>query len=314
MSRTIEAIMRHMAASAKSGDAAGRSEQQSTPVGRATATAASSRKEVARGIRAFSATRANELTNRNNPHQETTRVATTSGKDLQMKTKLMIVAVMVIIAISPSAEAGPNAGGFGGGHFGGGFGGAHFSGGHFGASPSGGFRAVPGFYSRGAYFTGRSVGGFSRPSYAYSGDPRMSSADRPRGKTLTIGRSAGAWGGRVATANRQPNRVGSMAGRNGAFNSRTATSRNPGSFSRNHVFARHDGNWHRDWDRHHAHFWNGHWWTPGFTRGTSTAPIHTITTLTRTTTAIRTIIPTTIPMTTTTRPGTITQGTRATPL
>ena len=34
------------------------------------------------------------------------------------------------------------------------------------------------------------------------------------------------------------------------------------------VFARHDGNWHRDWDRHHAHFDHGHvfvftdgfWW------------------------------------------------------
>ena len=34
------------------------------------------------------------------------------------------------------------------------------------------------------------------------------------------------------------------------------------------VFARHDGNWHHDWDRHHAHFDHGHvfvfvngfWW------------------------------------------------------
>jgi hypothetical protein len=34
------------------------------------------------------------------------------------------------------------------------------------------------------------------------------------------------------------------------------------------VFSRHDGNWHRDWDRHHAHFDHGHvfvftdgfWW------------------------------------------------------
>jgi len=27
---------------------------------------------------------------------------------------------------------------------------------------------------------------------------------------------------------------------------------------RNHVFARHDGNWHRDWDRGHDHWWHGH--------------------------------------------------------
>jgi Putative peptidoglycan binding domain len=31
--------------------------------------------------------------------------------------------------------------------------------------------------------------------------------------------------------------------------------------ARNHIFERHDGNWHRDWDRRHAHYWNGHWWT-----------------------------------------------------
>jgi hypothetical protein len=37
---------------------------------------------------------------------------------------------------------------------------------------------------------------------------------------------------------------------------------------KNHAFARHDGSWHRDWDRHHAHFDHGHvfvfvggfWW------------------------------------------------------
>jgi len=30
--------------------------------------------------------------------------------------------------------------------------------------------------------------------------------------------------------------------------------------ARNHIFARHNGNWHRDWDRRHAHFSNGRWW------------------------------------------------------
>ena len=37
---------------------------------------------------------------------------------------------------------------------------------------------------------------------------------------------------------------------------------------RDHIFARHEGNWHRDWDHHHSHFHNGHffvfddgfWW------------------------------------------------------
>src|SRR4029077_5784878 len=27
---------------------------------------------------------------------------------------------------------------------------------------------------------------------------------------------------------------------------------------RNHVVAQHSGNWHRDWDRHHDHWWHGH--------------------------------------------------------
>lgn len=26
----------------------------------------------------------------------------------------------------------------------------------------------------------------------------------------------------------------------------------------NHIFARHDANWHRDWDRNRDHFWHGH--------------------------------------------------------
>lgn len=27
---------------------------------------------------------------------------------------------------------------------------------------------------------------------------------------------------------------------------------------RDHIFARHEGNWHREWDRHHPHFHRGH--------------------------------------------------------
>src|SRR4030081_3199956 len=83
-------------------------------------------------------------------------------------------------------------GGFGGGHFGGGFGGGHFGGGHFGGVRGGGFRGAPGLYGRGAYFTPRASGG------------ARTSMVRPR--TVTIGRSASPNAGRVAAANRQPNR------------------------------------------------------------------------------------------------------------
>ena len=73
----------------------------------------------------------------------------------------------------------------------------------------------------------------------------------------------------VAATNRQLNRTGSMAGRNLASDPRTSTAANRQSFVKNHASERHDANnWHRDWDRHHAHFHNnrvfvfinGFWW------------------------------------------------------
>jgi hypothetical protein len=62
--------------------------------------------------------------------------------------------------------------------------------------------------------------------------------------------------------------VGSIAGRNRVSNSRTSTAATRQSFVKNHAFARHDANWHRDWDKHRAHFHNnvvfvfldGFWW------------------------------------------------------
>ena len=103
-------------------------------------------------------------------------------------------------------------------------------------------------------------------------------AVRPNG--LTVGRSTRPSVGRVVAANRQqrrissvpttarrqPNQVNSIAGRNRASDLRTAENRQ--SFLRNHASERHDHNWHRNWDRHHAHFHNnrvfvfvnGFWW------------------------------------------------------
>jgi hypothetical protein len=69
-------------------------------------------------------------------------------------------------------------------------------------------------------------------------------------------------------ANRQPNRMGTIAGRNQVSNPRNSTAGNRQSFLKNHAFEHHDGNWHRDWDKRHAHFdhnrvfvfVNGFWW------------------------------------------------------
>jgi hypothetical protein len=62
--------------------------------------------------------------------------------------------------------------------------------------------------------------------------------------------------------------MGSIAGRNRPSGPRTSTAANRQSFLRNHAFAQHDGNWHHDWDKRHAHFdhnrvfvfVNGFWW------------------------------------------------------
>jgi hypothetical protein len=39
---------------------------------------------------------------------------------------------------------------------------------------------------------------------------------------------------------------------------RTSVTQNRQPFNANHALERHGANWHRDWDRHHAHFHNGH--------------------------------------------------------
>jgi hypothetical protein len=58
-----------------------------------------------------------------------------------------------------------------------------------------------------------------------------------------------------------------MVGRNRVLDPRVANARNR-DFVRNHASERHDTNWHRDWDRQHAHFdhnrvfvfVDGFWW------------------------------------------------------
>ena len=190
--------------------------------------------------------------------------------------KLFSFASIVFVGLAQPAWAGPHGGGGGfggGGHFSGG-GGGHFSGfagGTSRAAPAfygGGLRAAPAFHGSAAYFTGRSVSGLSRAPHFYYGGTRMSAVG-PRGFAAAPNRSISPSAGRVAEANRQPNRVGSISSQNRVSDPRTSTAANRQSFLRNHAFERHDANnWHRDWDRHHAHFHNnrvfvfidGSWW------------------------------------------------------
>ena len=203
-------------------------------------------------------------------------------------TKLLSLAITALVALASTTWAGPYGGGggghFGGGGFSGGHGGSGFRGGQFGGFGSGyfgsagvpsfnggGIRAAPTFSAGGARFNApRNVSGLSRTpqqfSY-YSGArtsavlPHVSSRQLPnRLMSLTTGRAP--------SVNRQSNRVNSAVGQKRLMNPRLSTAENRQSFVKNHAFARHDGNWHGDWDKHHAHFdhgrvfvfVNGFWW------------------------------------------------------
>jgi Putative peptidoglycan binding domain len=207
-----------------------------------------------------------------------------------MKTiTLLGLAGIAFVSLIQPTWAGPRGGGggfAGGGHVGGGGRVGGFAGGGSRAAPAfygGGFRGAPAFRSNGAYFTGRSVGAVSRAPRFYYGGNRMT-AVRPHGFTRPVGRYTSPYGVRAVAANRQPGRVGSIAGaarrqpnrvgsnvagRNRVSDPRTSTAANRQSFVRNHASERHDAhNWHRDWDRHHAHFDHnrvfvfvgGFWW------------------------------------------------------
>ena len=202
-------------------------------------------------------------------------------------TKLLSLAITALVALASTAWAGPHGGGgggfggggFGGGHAGGGFGGGRFggfSGGHFGGARIGGFngggiRAAPTFSGGGARFNAnRSTGGLNRApqqfSY-YTGARTSPVMPRPSPKQLTNG-SMNSTAGRIAAVNRQSNRANAAVGQRRATNPRLSTAENRQSFVKNHAFARHDGNWHRDWNKHRAHFDHGHvfvfvggsWW------------------------------------------------------
>jgi hypothetical protein len=178
---------------------------------------------------------------------------------IMKKIKFLSLVSTALVGLTLPAWAGPHGGGGGGG--------GRFGGGHFGGYSGGGFRAAPAFSSGPARFNGRSFGGPSRAPQFYYGGARMS-AVTPHSFAGSAGRSITSHSGTRAAINNQPNRVGSIAGKSRVSDPRISTAANRQSFIKNHAFARHDANWHRDWDRRHAHFDHGHvfvfadgfWW------------------------------------------------------
>jgi len=196
-----------------------------------------------------------------------------------MKTKFYWVALLASAALIGQAQGGGNHGG--GGGMGGGFGGGGRVGGGGGrAGPVGdGFRgsgfhaASPAFRgARGSFGVGSRGGGvgFGMPHY-----------QRPVYLNGRVARSVTPSTGARTAASRPQNRFSSIrnpalqrpaAGFNRGANASAAglperTAHRGLNGRTDHIAERHDSNWHRDWDRRHAHFFrnrffvfdNGFW-------------------------------------------------------
>lgn len=157
-------------------------------------------------------------------------------------TLLSLVGITSIALAHAAAGRGGGGGGGGGFHGGGGFSGGGFGGG--GGFRGGGFGGAA-HVSPGARFSFGARPVYGRPVYARSG-------------SWSIARSA-----RATTAlNRQQDRriaTGNRTGQTSRPPVAKPTDQRPISAS-GHIFARHDNNWQRGWDRRSAHYRNGHWW------------------------------------------------------
>jgi len=156
-----------------------------------------------------------------------------------MKTKRILSIIgLTLLALSPTTWAaghGGGGGGFGGGGGRGG-GGGHFGGGGRGGGvgfglPAGRFGGgVPRFSGRGPRFSGR-IGMSRTRQHVFSGQSR--GINRP---ASSIARNRG-----MMPSAARPSRTFPQRGLNGRTD---------------HIAERHDANWHRDWDRRHAHFFH----------------------------------------------------------
>jgi FMN-dependent NADH-azoreductase len=157
----------------------------------------------------------------------------TDRKESQMKTKVMLAAVMVMAAIICHAKAGPHAS-------------SGFHGGFGGARPGGGF-ARPTMHAMSSQGLGRRPG-------MYSGQRFSSAPIRPRD-------FGNARGFRSREVDRST--IGGVARTPRTSIAPVQRRQGPGGNHlrpnwRDHVFARHGADWHHGWDRNREHWWHGH--------------------------------------------------------
>jgi len=173
-------------------------------------------------------------------------IAPTCGprERISMKTKRILSIIgLTLLALSPTTWAaghGGGGGGFGGGGGrggGGGFGGGHFGGGGRGGGvgfglPAGRFGGgVPRFSDGGPRFS-RGIGMSRTRPHVFSGQNRRIN----RAAASSVARNRG-----TMPSAARPSRTFPQHGLNGRTD---------------HIAERHDANWHRDWDRRHAHFFH----------------------------------------------------------
>jgi hypothetical protein len=183
-------------------------------------------------------------------------------------TKLLSLAGIALLTLSQPAWAAPHGGtgGFGGGHFVGG----GSSRGHFGGFAAGGIRAGPAFSDGGARFGGRSAGAVTQTPqqfYYYSG-ARTSGLTQHAFVQHAPDRSTTPHAGSRTTVTHQQNRAPSTAKQDGRIGKSQMTAAAVRRAIANHNVARHDANWHRDWNKHRFHrnngrvfvFLDGFWW------------------------------------------------------
>src|SRR5437016_2363019 len=191
---------------------------------------------------------------------------------MKIKAIFGLVSLLLFAAASQPLEArgGGGGGGGGGGFHGGGFGGG--GGFHSGGFRSGGFGGRVGSRGGGVGFGGARFSG-GVPNFAGAG-PRFSSFGRPSYRqsvyTGRPSRSVTPARGATTASNRPQNRFSSTrneVGQRPAVASNRAAiasaSRSSGTAAQrglngrtDHIAERHDANWHRDWDRRHAHFFH----------------------------------------------------------
>jgi Putative peptidoglycan binding domain len=166
-----------------------------------------------------------------------------SGERTSMKTKRILSIIgLTLLALSPTTWAAGHGGGGGGFGGGGGRGGGGFGGGHFGGGGRGGgvgFGLPAGRFGGGVPRFSGSGPGFSRGTAMSRARPHVFSGQN-RGINRAAASSIARNHGTMPSAAR-PSRTFPQRGLNGRTD---------------HIAERHDANWHRDWDRRHAHFFH----------------------------------------------------------